>query len=116
MSSGWVMRSRPSTGRSLQLRPPPLPEGPSTMLRMVPLPRKCRGGTGRNSQAGEAHSGERAADRAVDDVHVRPHLAGALEHAIVAVGVDAAGHLDRSFDRLDDVGEADLAGDRKSVV
>src|SRR5688572_29829247 len=110
MSSGWVMPSRPSPGRSLQLRPVPLPEGPFTMLRMVPLPCKCRGRKGRNSQAGEADAGERAADGAVDDVHVRPHLAGAFEHAIVAVGVDAAGHLDRPFDRLDDVGEADLPG------
>ena len=53
---------------------------------------------------------QRAAHGAVDHAHVRADLAGAFERAIVPLGVDAGGHRDRPFDRLDDVGEADRRG------
>ena len=63
--------------------------------------------------------GKRAADRAIDDAHMRADLAAAFERAFVPPGIDAARHHDRAFDRLDDVGEADfgrVAGEAETAA
>ena len=56
----------------------------------------------------ERDRAERAPDRIADHAHVRLHPAVGVEDAVVVLAVRAHGERDRAFDRLDDIGEADV--------
>ena len=53
-------------------------------------------------------SAQRPAHLRADDPHVRLDPAMRIERAIVRQAVGTLGHRDRPFDRLDDVGQADV--------